>query len=269
MTPASLDGCRLKLDWAYEQLKALNADMQRVMMEGDSDGVLSKFDGKKGEWIVEAIVPPIRDEWSLIVGDVLHNMHSFLDHLAWQLVLLNGCDPTSKTEFPVFKDPTLFQDKAGPKMLGMSDPVKALIKSLQPFNTRQPSADADDLWLIHELTNIDKHRRLHFSEISVTGGHCRIELPPGPTIERAEEFPGGPLDGATVLAHYRWNPSLLPPDAEVEMEIKLSFDITFAKAPPEGPPVVDLEGTGVHDLLVDVFAYLRGDFLPQFEVFFP
>jgi hypothetical protein len=265
----SLSGCRLKLDRAYEHLETLANDIQRVMTEGDSDGVFEKFNGKKGEWIVWEVAPPIRKEWSAMVGDCVHNLRSCLDHLAWQLVLLAGNDPTISTEFPVFKDSGLFKKKAGPKMDGMSSTAMRLIEDVQPFNTRQPEAEIDDLWLIHELSNIDKHRRLHFSQFTLMGGRCRLELPPGPTIQIVEEFPGGPLEDRTVIAHFRWDPSLLPPNAEVDRQIELSFDVTFAKAPPEGPPVVDLENTGVRDLLVDLFAYLRDDLVPKFAPLFP
>ena len=40
-------------------------------------------------------------EWSLILGDLLHNLRSALDHLAWQLVVDGGGTPSQDTNFPV------------------------------------------------------------------------------------------------------------------------------------------------------------------------
>jgi hypothetical protein len=42
-----------------------------------------------GEGIRE---PPV-EEWGVIIGDVVHNLRSALDHLVWQLTLANGNIP--------------------------------------------------------------------------------------------------------------------------------------------------------------------------------
>ena len=44
--------------------------------------------------------PP--NEIGLVTGDVIHNLRSALDHLAYQLVLVNGATPTRQTCFPIF-----------------------------------------------------------------------------------------------------------------------------------------------------------------------
>jgi len=38
-------------------------------------------------------------------GDIVHNLRSALDHLAFQLVLAGGHTPTTETAFPVGKSP--------------------------------------------------------------------------------------------------------------------------------------------------------------------
>src|SRR5260370_16394428 len=41
-------------------------------------------------------------EIGLITGDVIHNLRSALDHLAYQLVLVNGSTPSKQTAFPIW-----------------------------------------------------------------------------------------------------------------------------------------------------------------------
>ena len=46
-------------------------------------------------------VPTADLEWSIRIGEVLHQLRSALDHLAWQLVLLDGARPSRQTQFPI------------------------------------------------------------------------------------------------------------------------------------------------------------------------
>ena len=43
--------------------------------------------------------------WGVLIGEILHNLRSALDHLIWQLVILEtGAPPTTtKTAFPIFE----------------------------------------------------------------------------------------------------------------------------------------------------------------------
>lgn len=59
------------------------------------------FDANTSEWVVRFCVleaPPLK--WGVLIGDVVHNLRSALDHLAWQLVLRNGGESSWRTQFP-------------------------------------------------------------------------------------------------------------------------------------------------------------------------
>jgi hypothetical protein len=102
---------------------------------------------------------------SVVVGDVIHNLRSALDHLAWQLVLLDGGQPTDSTQFPIYASAT--NAKGNPRNVtiqpGIHDQhiIDALIK-VQPFTEAKYGHDpaSDPLWIIHRLNIIDKHRLL-------------------------------------------------------------------------------------------------------------
>jgi hypothetical protein len=88
-------------------------------------------------------------------GDVIHNLRSALDHLANQLVLANGSQPSLRTEFPIAKDFRTYKTEKRAKVKGMSKRAKAAIDALKPYK-----GGNDALWRLHDLDNIDKHRSL-------------------------------------------------------------------------------------------------------------
>lgn len=102
---------------------------------------------------------------SVVVGDVIHNMRSALDHLAWQLVILDGGQPTEATQFPIHASPT--NAKGSPRTVtiqpGISDRriLDALVE-VQPFSEAKYGHDpkTSALWIVHRLNIIDKHRLL-------------------------------------------------------------------------------------------------------------
>jgi hypothetical protein len=93
--------------------------------------------------------------FSLIVGDAIHNLRSALDHLAWQLVEVNGKTPSKGTYFPISETLTKYKSSKGAKIQGMSAGAKNLLDSIKPYQ-----GGNDDLWILNELDNFDKHRLL-------------------------------------------------------------------------------------------------------------
>jgi hypothetical protein len=94
---SDLDGCRLKLARADQHLKALDQEID-WFLKRNPQLFTHERNAQTGEdllWTLTRTNPP--DEWSCIVGDVLYNLRSCLDHLAWQLVLLAGNEPSTDT----------------------------------------------------------------------------------------------------------------------------------------------------------------------------
>ncbi len=93
---------------------------------------------------------------SLIIGDVLHNLRSALDHLAWRLVELNNKTPNRNTQFVICANQTAFQNRVAQGALReMSQTARTFIENLHPYR-----GGDDILWQLNELENIDKHRLL-------------------------------------------------------------------------------------------------------------
>jgi hypothetical protein len=157
-----LDGSFAKLDRADEHISGLHQAIQ--VWSGKQPYSLTEHDNpEKTERVYRLKIdqPPEALRWGVQVGDAIHNLRSALDLLAWQAAGGDGTAP-SWTEFPIFKDETIYLNtgRGGGlnKISGVKDPgYRTLFKECQPW--RNPDGhDKDALWMLHELDRIDKHR---------------------------------------------------------------------------------------------------------------
>jgi hypothetical protein len=127
--------------------------------------VMREDDPKTGDLIFKlGECLPISEDFPAIIGDILQNLRTALDHLAWQLVLANGKTPTSQTAFPIAENPEKFEAMLGRKVEGMSTNAINKIRALHPYGGAN-----EDLWGLHQLNNTDKHRLLFVVGAAHTG----------------------------------------------------------------------------------------------------
>ena len=111
---------------------------------------------------------------AVLLGDAIHNLRSALDHLLWQLVVLDsGKDGTTETQFPIESSGSRYWSigKDGldslrdRRLRGLSKEHKAMIDTCQPYRIRGqagvPTTAIDPLATLQDLSNHDKHRLLH------------------------------------------------------------------------------------------------------------
>jgi hypothetical protein len=222
-----------------------------------TDTAFGQFNRDRRELAVSVTVrEPCPDMWGVLIGEILHNFRSSLDHLVWELVILETGKPpqptkagtTPKTGFPVFQ---YFQgyksDRGEPLLLrGVGSSAKALIESLQPFSTGE--GVNSPLWHMKELNDFDKHRTLHLTGASLHGGDVVFpDLAPGVSILEREVRQAGPVEDGTVLFRARLSGTKDPfqPGAEVEVESPLLFGVAFDQTSPAvgGALVIPTLGT--------------------------
>ena len=119
MGSANLDGVRVKLRRAEHHIGELRSLLDPVA-ETARQSVEREVDGLKVIYRITH-VPTIDPDVSAIVGDVVHNLHSALDHLTWQLVILDGGQPNRYTTFPIYE--SSITAKGNPQTLGTSHNV--------------------------------------------------------------------------------------------------------------------------------------------------
>ncbi len=156
---ASLEGPRAKIDRAREHTALLDSEV-RAFLQTNPYRSVHEVDANNGDDIWRVQVdrePPMR--LSVIVGDVIHNLSSCLNHLVWQLALITTDRPYRRAEFPIYETRDSFEQQGCGKIRDVPYPAQKIIESIQPYH-----GDDERVWpflqlkLIRELSNTDKHR---------------------------------------------------------------------------------------------------------------
>lgn len=103
-------------------------------------------------------VDPAPDGLALIAGDVIQNLMSALDHLAYQIVCRDTTDHPPNPNwiyFPIADDLQKYEAKKAGKMQGATSATFAAVDTLKPYK-----GGNDSLWSLYRLNNIEKHRLL-------------------------------------------------------------------------------------------------------------
>jgi len=202
-----------KIDWAEKHLVKLE-ELVGDFANSHPYTVTRRVEGqrkKRAVWRLEFTSQPGPD-LSLIVGDILYNMRSSLDHLAAALV-----KPSlrSKVMFPIFTEPvwelphvegenperTKSRQRWETVTRAMQPEAVAIIKNAQPIEPRPNPDQLHPLTVLNRLSNKDRHSG--FSLISwglVPEPDCEVTFEDGST--RITEGTLGPYigiqDGAEI-----------------------------------------------------------------------
>lgn len=241
-----LDGPIAKLVRAEHHLNQLDRAIRRYAASNPFAAV-EEFDEQKRfhtfTFLPGAVPPPMI---GVVAGDVIHNIRSALDHIAWQLALLRTAEPHTRTEFPILIEENgdsrrAFKDKTK----WFPSEARDIAESMQPYHRGNAAPDSA-LGMLHLLSIEDKHRLV---VRVVDSAYIPVFRGPGGFIRE--------LDDATVVVG-------IPCDAQPDVYFKPKFvpDIAFD---PEGPG----RGRIVLPSLRDIHRLAREDWLPKFAGFFP
>lgn len=254
-------GCQLKMTRAQKHFYELQ-EVRQAFLRGKPYEVVNESDVEPHHYVSRLKIrqnPP--PELSTIIGDIVNNARSSLDHLAWLLVKRAGNNPTEpgfKPQFPIFtKDPfdrSLYaKTKAWKSALerwnrdtkGMAPNDIATIKRLQPYKRAEFPWD-DPVARLRELSNWDKHRELHFAGQLAGVKDWRVKRTTGNVVVNPLYL--RPLldtvqDGAIMSRFEAYGTGGVDP--KVNVELKLAFNIAFG----EGSP---LSGLGVEDTIEEI-----------------
>jgi hypothetical protein len=248
MQATPLGSCRVKLDRAREHVAALasaehdyfgaNGGERPFAIDPHFDPAtnLYSFVGR----VIQA--PPLRI--GAVLGDIVHNLRSALDHLVWQLVWARSGDPEllgrPYPDFPVCLDAATWPKVAGGRLCGVSHAAAERIREAQPFVTNAAAPERTPLSRLDALWNRDKHRLVTTTAAAIGAIHdglAFVRTPVSPqdvqlipvrdvaTIHEAESFWGVPLDGHPIVQ---------------------------ARITPSGPgPLIELRGKSVAGLALE------------------
>jgi hypothetical protein len=186
--------------------------------------------------------PPL--EIAVLAGEIVYQIRSALDHLAFELVKTNPAistiDPNweKNTQFPLR---TTVPKTGRPvcrgifanSLPGISDAAFAIIEPMQPYHGL--GAVNNSLRLLERLSNIDKHRHLHL-------------IRPRPTKREVIRFRSGSRAssfhtlnrGAIIEPVSSWNRSDKPVYVKRSYGIRVSFNERSELGEATDVPVEDL-----------------------------
>lgn len=161
---------------ARTHLESLSGSVQ-VYAKSDPIAAQEEEDIATGDLVyrVRYRLEPPTHEWSLLAGDAIHNARSALDHLAWALVIRDGGQPTSRTQFPIAEDDVKGRRAInGDNLHGVAKETREIVRSMKPWQ-----GGDDKLWQLHRLDIVDKHRLLLRAGVANRG--VRMTFPGFPT----------------------------------------------------------------------------------------
>lgn len=145
----------IKIDRAKKHLTDLQQKIQSHMVQNPIR-VEREEESQTGDLVHKVrITEPIPAHWSADIGDVIHNLRSALDHLACELVRANHGTITTDTAFPISDDPTKFNAHLHRRLKDASPAAISAVERINPYK-----GGNDDLWRIHHLDIVDKHRSI-------------------------------------------------------------------------------------------------------------
>lgn len=98
-------------------------------------------------------------EIGIKLSECIHHARTVLDHMVWDLVERGGESPRYQA-FPVCKSPSEFSKKLGRELLHVPASAVDLIRTVQPFSINADNPRLAHLWVLHKISNTDKHHFL-------------------------------------------------------------------------------------------------------------
>src|ERR1700728_4160255 len=176
MVPSAFSAIFDRLMRAQEHLDLIKKDIL-AYYGGDLGHMFGEFDPgdetRAPDFVFQGFVTGPDVRVYTLVGEMVHDLRSALEHLAWQLVLANRHQPVEQeSKFPVLKvRPTANKQAVHPfpDIAGRAGPnARALLDGAQPYQFGADYA-LHPLWQLDALWKIDKHRHVTVKGSRVDG----------------------------------------------------------------------------------------------------
>jgi hypothetical protein len=256
----SLDGVYLKLRRAQTHLEAVEKMVAPFLRTTIS--LVPELDTELNLVVQRVKLPGPPPELSAVVGDCLFNLRCVLDHLVWQLVLLNAGEPLRCNMFPITSTPENFASEISKKRLqGVSDAAQKIIEQVQPYHP-----DNEVLKYLNGLHNLDKHRRLNM--LTAVASDTMLHDPESGftlCLGGEELCHGSVFGGIGVPAEMASRFPRLMNEVHGEASAFIAVEDPDAKYAPFAE---EFDSLNVRDVLHDLFLFVRHSVIAEFEHLF-
>src|ERR1700686_1002952 len=251
MDEPTLEGCSAKVDRAAEQMESLAHDWLEYLGSNPWPSRVDSLSDPGWHRIFMDFSAPAPPRFSIVVGEVAHDLRSALDHLAWREAV--ECVGPQQAEshaaeigFPLTSRPRAF--RAAKVVNYVSSSARGLIEHHQPYASKQDSPSRS-LGLLQWFNNRDKHRTIQVAAIGApslfTLDALKITFARGARLHTVQPRLqlGEQLLGERELARVRFHDG--GPDPKVQMHRTPPFSPSFGE-PPEALRGVEIFHTIAH-----------------------
>lgn len=157
----------LKYAHAVTRINELNSRVAEWQVAVNVTARAETIDESSFQWVLDVHTPPPTDEWSLILGDAIHNFRSIFDTITWAFANIEG-KPIAKprdVQFPIVETQKKWDD-AMKKMPTIPADLVARLLLTQSFAAGIEHDDAQ-LTILHRLDIQDKHKGIIAGTIAV------------------------------------------------------------------------------------------------------
>ena len=155
-----LDGCRAKLDRAFELTTDLEDKLRQFLSANPKPYKIKgehRNEDREFHFVVSGPPPPLK--FSVLTGEIIHHLRSSLDHAIWAIATRKGTSPSERLQFPICDSKTGFEKSTSNGVIkGVGDEAAKIVESVQPFKQTVPGDTV--LSALNKASNTDKHRLL-------------------------------------------------------------------------------------------------------------
>jgi hypothetical protein len=209
------ESARAKADRAKELVEGLKSDAWEFD-QLHRGAIVIEMNPQQTEYVfVLDSVYHVPQDWPITIGEILFNLRSALDHVAYELATSHSgpsLDPkvAQSAEFPIFSSEEDFRDRGRHKIRAIAPDRQALIERMQPFPGRTSRAARtlvdeipEYLYLLHELARVERHRLPPVVTQVMTAGSWMSHWPT-PVLNVGRVGPGSTI--ATMGYHQEFEP---------------------------------------------------------------
>ena len=226
-----LEGVYAKVERAHSQLRSLESDLgkycdqQRLM-------IVHRRESDRQIWVFVGETPRVPVEFSVRIGEIVHNLRSALNHLVWQLVIANGETTDRRNEYPIFREEHRYENESKRKLRGVEPHGKSMIRSYQPYQVH--GGIGSQLWLLHVMSTNDKHRHLNITTAIANGMNALV-------VSDSDGEERTPAGGRTFVGALREDKQLAELDnPDLEISANFVIEVRFSHSDTRQPGRGDL-----------------------------
>lgn len=234
-----------KLEWAGKHLDILEHDI-RAFIDSKPYSIDRDFDPQERKGfarLIEVKPIPFRD-WSLRLGDIIHNLRSSLDSLVYALaVKARGSatfthDEILRMQFPICDDPLYFFSPTEPKNCEKWRRIRTLcadaqadIETLQPYRGSYPKGLAP-LSALRDIANVEKHR--HLIPTAMIAVRADLVIGDGTLHGIETTARQGRIVDKAIVAWWQFPDGLPHPEVDVQCNVAAEVRFQYGDPPRNG-----------------------------------